>query len=167
LQRAEIDPQSFLKGLNPAWNLVGRVHFNLAENRNDPSAPSPHGQLHTRLSAQARAQHLPLGQAMREYSGAANRDKLLSLLMPVQRAAEALVAAIDGRRRRDIPSLRWTPGEAARFLSSAPQLESAGVVCACRPLGTPTDRRGAGRSHRRARAPSRSVSTVCSTSAWT
>ena len=34
----------------------------------------------TRLSAQAKAQHVPLGQALREYAGAANRDKLLSLL---------------------------------------------------------------------------------------
>ena len=25
--------QDFLKALHPAWNLVGRVHFNLAENR--------------------------------------------------------------------------------------------------------------------------------------
>ena len=31
--------QDFLKRRNPAWNLVGRVHFNLAENRKDPDAP--------------------------------------------------------------------------------------------------------------------------------
>lgn len=31
--------QAFLRTLNPAWNLVGRVHFNLAENRNDPAHP--------------------------------------------------------------------------------------------------------------------------------
>ena len=31
---------------------------------------------------------MPLGQALREYAGAANREKLLSLLVPVQRAAE-------------------------------------------------------------------------------
>src|SRR4051812_15801638 len=28
--------QELLKQLNPTWNLVGRVHFNLAENRRDP-----------------------------------------------------------------------------------------------------------------------------------
>ena len=33
------DLQTFLKTLNPAWNLVGRVHFNLAENRRDPEFP--------------------------------------------------------------------------------------------------------------------------------
>src|SRR6516225_943510 len=42
----------------------------------------------TRLSAQATAQHLPLGKALQEYAGAENRERLLSLLMPVQRAAE-------------------------------------------------------------------------------
>jgi hypothetical protein len=44
------------------------------------------GQL--RLSAHSKVQHLPLGQALREYEGAANRDRQLSLLLPVQRAAE-------------------------------------------------------------------------------
>src|SRR5262249_43795168 len=34
-----VDLQAFLKALNPAWNLVGRVHFNLAENRRDTEAP--------------------------------------------------------------------------------------------------------------------------------
>jgi hypothetical protein len=36
---AKADLQTFLKALNPAWNLVGLVHFNLAENRNDPESP--------------------------------------------------------------------------------------------------------------------------------
>src|SRR5215471_14523654 len=31
--------EEFLKEKNPAWNLVGRVHFNLAENRKDDEAP--------------------------------------------------------------------------------------------------------------------------------
>jgi hypothetical protein len=30
--------QESLKRLNPAWNVVGRVHFNLAENRKDEEA---------------------------------------------------------------------------------------------------------------------------------
>ncbi len=75
--------QDFLKRRNPAWNLVGRVHFNLAENRKDPDAPFAFLATYTtRLSAQAKAQHLPLGQALREYAGAANKDRLLSLLLP-------------------------------------------------------------------------------------
>ena len=122
--------QAFLTTQNPAWNLVGRVHLNLAENRRDPDQPFAFMATYTtRLSAQAKAQHVPLGQALREYAGAANRDKLLSLLLPVQRAAERctwLKPMIDAG---DIfHPLRWGPAEASRFLQSVPELESAGVV---------------------------------------
>ena len=127
---AEADLQTFLRGLNPAWNLVGRIYFNLAENRKDQDHPFAFmASYTTRLSAQARAQHVPLGQALREYAGAANRDKLLSLLMPVQRAAETCTWL---RRMVDVGEifhpLRWTAGDAARFLASASELENAGIV---------------------------------------
>ncbi len=122
--------QRFLNALNPAWNLVGRVHFNLAENRRDAEQPFAFMATYTtRLSAQARAQHVPLGQALREYAGAANRDKLLSLLLPVQRAAEHcdwLRPMIDAGEI--FHPLRWGPTEASRFLHSLPELETAGVV---------------------------------------
>ncbi|MBC7434376.1 MAG: DEAD/DEAH box helicase [Rubritepida sp.] len=122
--------QEALKGLNPAWNLVGRVHFNLAENRRDPDAPFAFLATYTsQLSAQARVQHQPLGQALREYGGAANRARLLSLLLPVQRAAEAcgwLREMVD--RGEIFHPLRWSPGEAWRLLASANELERAGVV---------------------------------------
>ncbi|MBA3583124.1 MAG: hydantoinase B/oxoprolinase family protein, partial [Gemmatimonadetes bacterium] len=42
----------------------------------------------SRLSAHGQAQHQPLGQALREYAGQANTERLLALLLPVQRAAE-------------------------------------------------------------------------------
>ena len=122
--------QRFLNALNPAWNLVGRVHFNLAENRRDAEQPFAFMATYTtRLSAQARAQHVPLGQALREYAGALNRDKLLSLLLPVQRAAEHcdwLKPMIDAGEI--FHPLRWGPAEASRFLHSLPDLESAGVT---------------------------------------
>ncbi len=124
------DLQSFLRAFNPAWNLVGRVCFSLAENRNDPDAPFAFMATYTnRLSARAGVQHLPLGQALREYSGAANRERLLSLLVPVQRAAEAcswLKPMID--KGEIFHPLRWTPGDAARFLNSAADLEQSGVM---------------------------------------
>jgi hypothetical protein len=130
LASAKVGLQTFLTTLNRAWNLIGRVHFNLAENRRDPDQPFAFMATYTtRLSAQAKAQHVPLGQALREYAGAANRDKLLSLLLPVQRAAEHcawLKPMIDAG---DIfHPLRWGPMEASRFLQSVPELESAGVV---------------------------------------
>ena len=72
-ERAEagLSVQEFLKSRHPAWNLVGRVHFNLAENRKDEEAPFAFLATYTtRLSAQAKAQHLPLGKALQEYAGA-------------------------------------------------------------------------------------------------
>ncbi len=127
---SKTDLQSFLKILNPAWNLVGRVNFNLAENKRDPEQPFAFMATYTtRLSAQARTQHVPLGQALREYAGADNRDKLLSLLLPVQRAAETcawLKSMVDAGEI--FHPLRWGAADAVRFLDSVPELESAGIV---------------------------------------
>jgi non-specific serine/threonine protein kinase len=122
--------QDFLKRRNPAWNLVGRVHFNLAENSKDPDAPFAFLATYTtRLSANAKAQHLPLGKALGEYAGAANKDRLLSLLLPVQRASETcawLKTLVDSGEI--FHPLRWTPQEAIQLLRDVPHLESAGVV---------------------------------------
>ena len=130
LSEASGDLQVFLKAMNPAWNVVGRVHFNLAENRRDSEQPFAFMATYTtRLSAQAKAQHVPLGQALREYSGVGNRDKLLSLLMPVQRAGEIcewLRAMVDAGEI--FHPLRWSAADAAQFLASVPALEAAGVV---------------------------------------
>ena len=106
------------------------MHFNLAENRKDPDAPFAFLATYTtRLSANAKAQHLPLGKALGEYAGAANKDRLLSLLLPVQRASETcpwLKAMVDAGEI--FHPLRWTPSEAMQLLRDVPQLESAGVV---------------------------------------
>ena len=130
LSESECGVQEFLKRRNPAWNLVGRVHFNLAENRKDEEAPFAFLVTYTtRLSAHAKAQHLPLGQALREYAGAANKDRLLSLLLPVQRAAERcpwLKAMVDAGEV--FHPLRWKPNEALQLLRDVPQLESSGVI---------------------------------------
>ena len=130
LSESKCGVQDFLKRRNAAWNLVGRVHFNLAENRKDEAAPFAFLATYTtRLSPQAKAQHLPLGQALREYAGAANKDRLLSLLLPVQRASEScswLKAMVDAGEI--FHPLRWRPHEAMQLLRDVPHLESAGVV---------------------------------------
>lgn len=122
--------QEILKRYHPAWNVIGRVHFNLAENRSDEEAPFAFIATYTtRLSADARAQHLPLAQALREYSGARQKSQLLSLLLPVRRAAEQctwLRALVDSGEIYH--PLRWVPAEAFRFLIDVPKLEAAGVV---------------------------------------
>ena len=120
----------FLKARNPAWNLVGRVCFNLAENRKDEQLPFAFLATYTsRLSNAAKVQHLPLGQALREYAGAKNRERLLSLLLPVQRASESQPWL---RRMVDVGEIfhpmRWSPQQAFEFLGSVPALEAAGVT---------------------------------------
>jgi hypothetical protein len=130
LAESKVPIQNFLQRKNQAWNLVGRVHFNLAENRSDDEAPFAFlATFTTRLSAHAKAQHLPLGRALSEYAGAANRSRLLSPLLPVQRAAGQcpwLKAMVDAGEI--FHPLRWTPAEALQLLTDLPRLESAGVV---------------------------------------
>jgi non-specific serine/threonine protein kinase len=130
LSRSGLPPQDFLKKLNPVWNIVGRVHFNLAENPKDGDFPFAFLATYThKITAHGRAQHLPLGQALREYAGAGNRERLLSLLVPVQRAAERLdwlKAMVD--KGGIFHPLRWSPQDAFRFLKAMPAIESSGVV---------------------------------------
>ncbi|MBI2897933.1 MAG: DEAD/DEAH box helicase [Deltaproteobacteria bacterium] len=130
LADAKVPLQEFLKRVNPAWNVIGRVHFNLAENRKDEQAPFAFLATYThRLSGHGKAQHLPLGQALREYAGAANKETLLSLLVPVQRAAERcawLRQMVDAGEI--FHPLRWSPRDAFRLLGDVRELERAGVV---------------------------------------
>ncbi|MEX1129452.1 MAG: DEAD/DEAH box helicase [Vicinamibacterales bacterium] len=130
LAESKTSVQAFLQHKNPAWHLVGRVHFNLAENRKDDEAPFAFLATYTpQLSARAQAQHLPLGRALSEYAGAANKSRLLSLLLPVQRAAAEcpwLKTMVDAGEIYH--PLRWTPTEAFQLLTDVPRLESAGVI---------------------------------------
>jgi superfamily II DNA or RNA helicase len=130
LASSKLSREEFLKRKNPAWNLVGRVHFNLAENRKSEETPFAFLATYTtRLSANAKAQHLPLGRALEEYAGSKHKAQLLSLLLPVQRAAEKcawLRALVDDGEIYH--PLRWTPAEAFALLQDVPSLEAAGVV---------------------------------------
>src|SRR5262249_1612482 len=84
LAESSLSVQEFLQQKNAAWHVVGRVHFNLAENRRDDEAPFAFLATYTtHLAQSAKAQHLPLGRALSEYAGAANKAALLSLLLPV------------------------------------------------------------------------------------
>jgi non-specific serine/threonine protein kinase len=119
-----------LRTRHTAWHLVGRVHFNLAENRGDDEAPFAFLATYTtRLSAQATAQHVPLGQALREYAGARAKAQLQALLAPVRRAADACPWLSKMVEHGELfHPLRWAPGDALRLLADAAQLEAAGVV---------------------------------------
>src|SRR3984893_11877334 len=118
LSESKLPLQDFLKARNSRWRLVGRVHFNLAENRRDQDYPFAFMATYTSgLSADGVLRHLPLGQALREYASAGDKAKLLQLLAPVQQASEAcawLKNIVDAGEI--FHPLRWTPKDAVRFL---------------------------------------------------
>lgn len=122
--------QDFLKSKHPAWNLVGRVHFNLAENRKDADYPFAFLATYTsRLSAHGKAQHLPLSQALAEFSGGKKKTQLLSLLLPVQKAAESCAWLDEMVSAGEIyHPMRWDVEAAVRFLKDVPHLQRAGIV---------------------------------------
>ncbi len=130
LAHSKLTLQAFLKSRHPAWNLVGRVHFNLAENRKDAEAPFAFLATYTsRLSAHGKAQHLPLSRALAEFSDGKRKAQLLSLLLPVQRAAEQCGWLREMVEAGEIyHPLRWTPAEAWRLLCDVPKFEAAGIV---------------------------------------
>ena len=122
--------QKWLKEQNPLWNLVGRVTFHLAENRKTQTHPFAFLATYThRLSDQATPQYLPLGRALDEFSGAGNRQALLSLLAPVQRASSKsrFVKEIVDSDRIYQPQL-FTAREAHEFLREIPVFEESGLL---------------------------------------
>ena len=117
LAESGLSLRDFLKNRNRRWRLVGRVHFNLAENRRDPEFPFAFMATYTSsLSANGELRHQPLGQALREYAGAGDKAKLLQLLKPVQEAAEAcswLKMIVDSGEI--FHPLRWEPAGRRAF----------------------------------------------------
>ncbi len=120
--------QDFLTERDRRWRFVGRVHFNLADNRRDPDFPFAFMATYaTGLTSGGGLRHQPLGFALREFAG--DKSKLLQLLAPVQDASNAcpwLKTIVDSG---DIfHPLRWKTAEAACFLSDVEAMEHAGLV---------------------------------------
>lgn len=130
IEAAGGNAQAYLRELSPLWRLVGRVTFHLAENKRDPEHPFAFLATYVhRLSEQARLQHQPLSAALQEYAGAKNRSALLSLLTPIQRAAERSQLVRDLVDSGDVyHPLAWTPAQALRLLRDIPLLEESGLV---------------------------------------
>jgi non-specific serine/threonine protein kinase len=122
--------QEYLSKQNPLWRFVGRVTLHLAENKRD--ADSPFAFLATyvsHLSSQAKVQHEPLGRALQHYAGGKNKQALLSLLMPLNRAAERSPLIKELVDSGDVyHALAWSPLDAHRFLQAIPILEESGLI---------------------------------------
>ncbi|PWU14656.1 MAG: ATP-dependent helicase [Bdellovibrio sp.] len=109
-------------------NLLGRVCFHLAENKNSPDAPFAFLATYAhQVSKKGKAQHLPLSRALDEY--AEQKSVLLRLLSPIQKAAKESSFLLQLVRAGDIyEALAWSPREAYRFLKDIPVFEKAGIA---------------------------------------
>ncbi|MFA6567155.1 MAG: DEAD/DEAH box helicase [Victivallales bacterium] len=122
--------KEWLKSLNPEYRLLGKVTFHLAENKKNPAMPFAFIVTYShRLSEKGEARHLPLSNALHEYSGGGNHKALLSLLMPVQRASEKSPFIKELLESKKIfRPLAWSPGDAYKFLKDVHLFESSGVI---------------------------------------
>ena len=123
-------PAAFIRSINPLWNLLGRVTFHLAENKRDPQRPFAFLATYThRVSAKAKLQHLPLAEALRQYAGAKNQQRMMALLEPVRRASEnsTLIRELLDTRGLFQPQA-WSIQQAHRFLTEVPVMERSGLV---------------------------------------
>jgi len=124
------DLQAYLQHHNPCWNLVGRVCFHLAENKENEERPFAFLATYTtHLSQQTVAQHLPLKHALQSYAGEKNQAALLALLVPVQKAASQspfVKSLVDSKAI--FQPLTWTAREAHQFLKDIPIMECSGIM---------------------------------------
>jgi non-specific serine/threonine protein kinase len=120
----------WLSARHPSWHVVGKVCLHLAENRGDEEHPFAFLATYAvRAGAGGTVQHRPLARALEESSARGDRQALLHLLVPLQRAAEQTVWLAELVDSGAIyQAMAWTPAEAHRFLRAIPVLEAAGLV---------------------------------------
>lgn len=123
-------PAVFVFSIDPMFQLVGRVHFHLAENKGNPERPFAFLATYTtQLSQAAKVQHLPLAQALKQYAGTGEKEKLEALLEPVRKASSSipLVRELLEQKALFAPQ-SWNIGQAYRFLHECLGMEEAGIV---------------------------------------
>ncbi len=122
--------QAYLRERNPQWRFVGRVTLHLAENKRNPDYPFAFLATYANgLTPQGKVKHEPLGRAIQQYAGARNREAMLTLLLPISKAAESSELIRDLVDSGEIyQPLAWSPREAYEFLQAIPLLESSGLI---------------------------------------
>ncbi|MFI5343114.1 MAG: DEAD/DEAH box helicase [Chlamydiales bacterium] len=130
LQSTSCSLQEYLQQYNSRWNLVGRVCFHLAENKNHVERPFAFLATYTtKFSQHSTPQHLPLKRALQDYGAEKERDALLSLLLPIQKAAAQsrfIKELVDSGAV--FQPQTWTANQAHQFLREIPLMEASGLV---------------------------------------
>lgn len=122
--------EGWLRERNPAWHLVGRVTFHLAENKTDSRRPFAFLATYTeKLSEAGQPRHLPLARALRDLSGAGDKKALENLLAPVREAA-ARSSWLRERLadKRLFQPMALEPGEAYKILRETAIFMESGIV---------------------------------------
>ncbi len=112
-----------------SWNLLGRVCFHLAENKNSDEFPFAFLATYVhQMTMNGKSQHLPLSKALEEYGGAKNKNGLLRLLAPIHKASQASTFLKEIVDSGDVyHPLAWTPAETHCFLKDIPLFSKAGI----------------------------------------
>ncbi|MCX6851228.1 MAG: DEAD/DEAH box helicase [Verrucomicrobia bacterium] len=122
--------ESWLREECPAWHVVGRVTFHLAENKTDTQRPFAFLATFTeKLSATGQPQHLPLARALQLYSGQKDQTALNALLAPVRTAAEKSKLLREWlETKRLFQPMAMSPQEAFRVLRDTTVFQESGIV---------------------------------------
>ncbi|MDZ4403081.1 DEAD/DEAH box helicase [Prosthecobacter sp.] len=122
--------EAWLKEECPAWHVVGRVTFHLAENKTDTQRPFAFLATFTeKLSASGQPQHLPLARALQLYTGQKDQTALNALLEPVRIAAEKSKLLREWlETRRLFQPMAMSPQEAFRVLRETAVFQESGIV---------------------------------------
>jgi non-specific serine/threonine protein kinase len=118
---------SVLERMGGGWHALGRVWFHVAINKDSDDRPFAFLATYTIHRPGHPPRHAPVGRALDELEG--QRDALLRLLAPVQRAAEkspVVEALLDSGEI--FHPIAWTSEDARRFLAEAELLEGTGVM---------------------------------------
>ncbi len=122
--------EEWLRKECPAWHVIGRVTFHLAENKTDTLRPFAFLATFTeKLSATGQPQHLPLARALQLYSGQKDQTALNALLAPVRTAAEKSKLLREWlETKRLFQPMAMSSQEAFRVLRDTAVFQESGIV---------------------------------------
>ena len=132
LAESGLSLNEFLKARDPGWRLVGRVHFNLAENRPDPEFHSPSWRpIRPAWRRAALCGICRWARSLREFAGL-GRASALALAKAGAKCSSTMEAA---RRKRKPSSQRFAKAAAARTRSASTSRRPTGRIAQTPTIG--------------------------------
>ena len=121
---------AWLHAANPAWHLVGRVTFHLAENKTDSLRPFAFLATYSeKLGDKGTPQHLPLARALQQLGAATDRRALDNLLEPVRAAAQRSALVRDWlASKRLFQAMAMTAADAYNVLREVEVIQDCGII---------------------------------------